>query len=187
MEFYLAKSEKTLTDFQEVMVRTFDGLRTNQLRLSAKEIPCLLSLMNLYAKLCMRLKMNKLIIGFLGLSLSSLVFAQEITCLDKLLPFNRHSGLHQVTNDEWSDGKETLDSESAANALKFLTNSKLLCKTNEVTIKVQPICSATIADLPQSNTCFTFTNLGYFVISRDNARNINFIFSRDKRFQDKKP
>jgi len=139
----------------------------------------------LNCKLCMRLNMNKLIIGLLGLSFSSLVLAQELTCLDKLLPFNRHSGLHQVTNDEWSDGKETLDSESAANAIKFLTNSKLLCKTNEVTIKVQPICTATIADLPQSNTCFTFTNIGYFVISRDNVRNINFIFSRDKRFQDR--
>lgn len=156
------------------------------LRLSATRIPCLLFLSILYARLIMRLIMNKLIIGLLGLTFSSLIFAQEMTCLDKLLPFNRHSGLHQVTNDEWSDGKEILDSESAANALKFLTNSKLLCKTNEVTIKVQPICTATVADLPQSNICFTFTNVGYFVISRDNVRNINFIFSKDKRFQDRK-
>ena len=159
---------------------------TPLIRLGATRIPCLLFLSILYARLIMRLIMKKLFIGLLGLTFSSLVLAQEMTCLDKLLPFNRHSGLHQITNDEWSDGKETLDSESAANALRFLTNSKLLCKTNEVTIKVQPICTATVADLPQSNICFTFTNVGYFVISRDNVRNINFIFSKDKRFQDRK-
>ena len=116
------------------------------------------------------------------LSLSS--FAQELTCLDKLLPFNRHSGLHQVLRDEWTDGKEALDAEGAESALKFLTNSKLMCRTGEVTIKLSPFCSQSIADLPQSNTCFIFTNLGYFVLSRDNVRNVNFIFSRDKRFSE---
>jgi hypothetical protein len=111
-------------------------------------------------------------------------FAQELTCLDKLLPFNRHSGLHQVLRDEWSDGKEVLDTEGAEAALKFLTNSKLLCRTGEVVVKLAGTCSQTVADLPQSNTCFIFTNLGYFVLSRDNVRNINFIFSRDKRFSE---
>lgn len=109
-------------------------------------------------------------------------YAQTMSCLDKLLPYNKHSGLHQITRDEWNDGKEVFDNESAKNALLFLTNSRLLCRADEVIIKVTPSCSLLIADLPQSQTCFAFTNLGYFVISRDNGRNINFIFSKDKRF-----
>jgi hypothetical protein len=121
-------------------------------------------------------------IFILGLSVTS--FAQELTCLDKLLPYNRHSGLHQALRDEWTDGKEALDAEGAESALKFLTNSKLMCRTGEITIKLAPHCSQTIADLPQSNTCFVFTNVGYFVLTRDNVRNVNFIFSRDKMFSE---
>lgn len=111
-------------------------------------------------------------------------FAQELTCLDKLLPFNRHSGLHQLSKDEWNDGKEGLDVEGAKSALASLTDSKLLCKPNEIVIKVLPVCSTIIADLTQSNTCFVYTNLGYFVLSRDNGRNVNFIFGKDKRFSE---
>jgi hypothetical protein len=129
--------------------------------------------------------MNRMILSIFIFCLSLSSFAQELTCLDKLLPFNRHSGLHQVLRDEWSDGKEALDAEGAESVLKFLTNSKLLCRTGEVVIKLAATCSQTVADLPQSNTCFIFTNLGYFVLSRDNVRNVNFIFSRDKRFSDK--
>jgi hypothetical protein len=126
----------------------------------------------------------KKIIGLLILLTSFQTFAQELTCLDKLLPYNRHSGVHLVTKDEWTDGKETFDADSMKTALTFLVNSKLLCKTNEVVIKVLPVCSLTIADLPQSNTCFAFTNVGYFVASRDNSRNVSFIFSKDKKFSD---
>lgn len=115
---------------------------------------------------------------------SKFSYSQSLTCLDKLLPYNKHSGLHQVTRDEWNDGKEGLDNESAKNALVFLTNSRLLCRADEVVIKVAPSCSQLLADLPQSQTCFAFTNLGYFVISKDNGRNINFIFSKDKRFSE---
>lgn len=111
-------------------------------------------------------------------------FAQEITCLEKLLPYNRYSGVHQVTKDEWTDGKEVLDVEGARTALMFLTNSKLLCRQNEITIKVAPVCGQQLADLPQSNSCFVFTNLGYFIISRDFGRNTNFIFSKDKKFSE---
>lgn len=111
-------------------------------------------------------------------------FAQEMTCLDKLLPFNRYSGLHQITKDEWSDSRDVFDVETAKNVMTFLTNSKLLCRQGEVVIKVQPECSTTIADLTQSYSCFIFTNVGYFVITRDNARNFNFIFSKDKRFSE---
>jgi hypothetical protein len=118
-----------------------------------------------------------LIISFSGL-------AQEMTCLDKLLPFNRHSGLHQVTKDEWTDGKENFDAESVRAALTFLTNSKLLCKTGEVGIRMQPECSNIITDIPQSLTCFVYTNVGHFTVTRDSVRNLNFIFTRDRRFAD---
>lgn len=126
----------------------------------------------------------KQIIGLLFLLSSLSSFAQELTCLDKLLPYNRHSGLHLVTRDEWTDGKETFDADSMKGAMTFLVNSKLLCKTGEVVIKVLPVCSQTIADLPQSITCFAFTNVGYFVSSRDNSRNVSLIFSKDKRFSE---
>lgn len=122
--------------------------------------------------------------GLLLLLSSLSAFAQELTCLDKLLPYNRYSGVHIVMRDEWADGKETFDADSMKNAMNFLVNSKLLCKSGEMVIKVLPVCALTIADLPQSNTCFAFTNLGYFVASRDNSRNISFIFSKDKKFSE---
>lgn len=131
--------------------------------------------------------MKKSFLGLFVLLFSTLSFASEITCLDKLLPFNRHSGLHQVTKDEWTDGKNTLDAETVKTAVHFLTNSKLLCRSGEVVIKVFPVCNQTIADLPQSNTCFVYTNLGFFVVSRDNGTNVNFIFSKDKRFSEVNP
>lgn len=111
-------------------------------------------------------------------------FAQEMTCLDKLLPSNRHSGVHQVTRDEWSDPRDLFDEETTKNVVRFLTNSKLLCRQGDVVIKIQPECSSTVADIPQSFSCFVFTNLGYFTVTRDNARNFNFIFSKDKRFSE---
>lgn len=110
--------------------------------------------------------------------------AQEMTCIDKLLPYNRHSGLHQVTPDEWRDTRDVFDAETVKSALAFLTNSKLLCRNGEIAIKFQPECMTMIPDLPQSQSCFVFTNLGYFTITRDNARNLNFIFSKDKRFSE---
>src|SRR3989344_6494658 len=126
--------------------------------------------------------MNKTLIAFIVFTLNLSAFAQEMTCLDKLLPYNKHSGLHLITRDEWNDGKEMLDSEGAKNVLAYLTNSRLLCKGHEVVIKVSPVCTPILPDLTQSNTCFIFTNLGYFIATRDNGRNVNFIFSKDKRF-----
>jgi hypothetical protein len=119
---------------------------------------------------------------FLFLNLSA--FAQELTCLDKLLPYNRFSGLHQISRDEWNDGKDGLDGENARLALNYLITNKLLCKTSEVVIKVHPVCTPIIGDLVQSNTCFIFTNLGYFIANRDSGRNVNFIFSKDKKFNE---
>ena len=108
-------------------------------------------------------------------------FAQDMTCLDKLMPTSRYSGLHQLTKEEWSE-ITSLDSETAKRALTVLTENKLFCGSNEIVIKVQPVCTNLIADIPQSNGCFVFTNLGYFWITMDNGKNTNFVFSRDKRF-----
>lgn len=126
----------------------------------------------------------KLSIALITLLISLSSLAQEMTCIDKLLPFNRHSGLHQLTKDEWTDVRETFDIESVRVAVTFLTNSKLLCKSGEVVIRLQPVCTTTLPDLPQSLSCFVFTNLGHFTLTRDPARNVNFIFTRDRRFSD---
>lgn len=127
---------------------------------------------------------KKFSILFVLLAFQLSAFAQEVTCLDKLLPYNRFSGVHLIAREEWHDGKDTLDAEGAKNALTYLINSKLLCKNNEVVIKVQPECQTIIADLPQSQTCFLFTNLGYFTISKDSSKNVGLIFSKDRRFSD---
>lgn len=128
--------------------------------------------------------MRKILVVIILLTSNLSSFARQMTCLDKLLPFNRHSGLHQVTADELPSLKQ-LEIDNSEIALNFLINSKLLCRSGEVTIKIRPTCNPIITDLPQSNVCFAFTNLGYFVISKDNAKNVNFIFSRDKRFSEK--
>jgi hypothetical protein len=133
-------------------------------------------------QLCDKIKNMKKLITLFFTVFSFHLFAQEMTCLEKLLPNNRHSGVHQVSREEWADDKEILDVESAKAALNFLTQSKLLCRSHEITVKVGPTCSQISADLTQSQACFAFTNLGYFFISRDMGRNTNFIFSKDKRF-----
>lgn len=119
--------------------------------------------------------------------LGTAALAQDITCLDKLMPTSRFSGLHQLTKEEWSESAELLlDAESSKLAIKTLTQSKLFCKADEVKIRLEPVCAQTIADLPQSLTCFVFTNIGYFTISRDAGKGTNFIFSKDKKFADPK-
>lgn len=115
-------------------------------------------------------------------------YAQEIGCQEKLLPYNRHSGLHQLLKQEWPDQRETFDAEAAKEALNWFVFKKLFCRNTELKIKIAPICAQTIADIPQSLSCFVFTNLGTFVITRDNGRNVNFIFQKDKTFsEDSKP
>ncbi len=128
--------------------------------------------------------MKKLIIAA-ALSLTSVSsFAQGMTCLNKLLPYSRYSGLHQLTKEEWSNGKEGLDEESAKGAFNALVGGKLMCKSGEVSIKIQPDCKLLLSDIPQSNVCYLHTNLGYFFISKDSGSTVNFIFSKDKRFND---
>lgn len=125
--------------------------------------------------------MKTIIALMLGcISFSSL--AQEMNCLDKLLPFSRHSGLHQVSKEEWQDSRDMMDAESAARAVLVLTERKLMCKSEEITVKLTPVCHKMISDLGQSNVCYVFTNLGYFVISKDAGKNTNFIFNKDRLF-----
>lgn len=126
--------------------------------------------------------MKKLSTGFLLLTFCFSGFAQEMSCLDKLLPYSRFSGLHSVTKDEWYDGKDALDPESAKNVVTFLVNSKLLCRAGEFVIKLEPTCAYLLPDIPQSNSCFVYTNFGHFLVNRDNGRNVNLIFTKDKRF-----
>ena len=129
--------------------------------------------------------MRKLLLsGIFFLASSVTGFSQDITCLNKLLPYNRHSGLHQLASDEWPHAKDYLDSELVTLSLNYLTQSKLFCRNGEMVIKIHPICTSIIPDITQSNTCFAYTNLGYFVISKDNNKNINFIFNRDKRYSE---
>ncbi len=118
----------------------------------------------------------------LTLTFSLELLAQEMTCLDKLLPFNRYSGLHQVTKEEWTDNRDDFDPESAKSALNFLVNSKLFCRQNEMSIATGPDCTSIVAGVPQSTICFVFTNLGHFTITRDQVRNFNFIFTRDRQY-----
>lgn len=128
--------------------------------------------------------MKKFATAFFVSFMSVSTFAQELTCLDKLLPFSRHSGLHMLTKEEWNDGSEFLSAENALVAFNTLLSRKLLCKTGEVAVAIQPTCQPLLADVPQSNVCYLHTNVGYFVLSRDNGKNVNFIFSRDKTFTD---
>lgn len=131
--------------------------------------------------------MKKFTILFVLLVFQLSAYAQQMTCLDKLLPYNRFSGVHFIAREEWHDGKDVLDAEGAKHALAYLINSKLLCKSNEVVIKIQPECQTIIADLPQSQTCFLFTNVGHFTISKDTARNVGLIFSKDRSFSEATP
>jgi len=122
-----------------------------------------------------------LIVAFIA-SIFSSAFAQELTCLDKLLPNNRYSGTHQVMKEEWSDDSTELNNVNGKAVLTYLLGSKLFCKDHEYKIVIDPFCTKLGADLPKSNTCFAHTSLGYFVFTRDLGKNTSFIFSRDKTY-----
>lgn len=87
-----------------------------------------------------------------------------------------------MSKEEWQDSKEMLDSESAMRAVMILTERKLMCRSEEVTIKLPGKCQVVIPELNQSNVCYVFTNLGYFVVSKDNGKNTSFIFHKDRTF-----
>lgn len=107
--------------------------------------------------------------------------AQEITCLDKLLPNSRYSGLHHLNKEDWSDRSPVFNPEVVKLAFKALTEVKLLCKSGEIFMTIDPVCQPLLADVPESHNCFLSTNLGHFFVSRDAGKNINFIFNKDKR------
>jgi hypothetical protein len=116
------------------------------------------------------------------LGISTQVVAQEMTCLDKLMPASRHSGLHTLSREECSRCTNGLDAGSASTAFHTFIRHKLLCRTNEIEVKIDPVCQWVTADVPESNVCFVYTNLGHFVINRDSNRTFNIIFTRSDRF-----
>jgi hypothetical protein len=125
--------------------------------------------------------MGKLLLIFFFWSLDA---RAQLNCLNKLLPFSSSSGQHQLTKEEWRDNKEQLDAASAEDGLKYLILKKLFCRPEELQIKINAHCLHIVRDIEQSNTCFVFTNLGYFIIAKDRAQTLNFIFSRDARFNE---
>lgn len=121
-------------------------------------------------------------IYLLALSLiSSAAFAQGTTCQNKLLGFNRYTGLHSLMKDEWTDNLSTLDPQTAVAAMDALVLGKLICRRGELTLSASPTCKQMISNDSFSTVCYAPTNLGHFVISRDIGKNLNFIFSKDKK------
>jgi hypothetical protein len=102
----------------------------------------------------------------------------KLSCIDKLLPSNRFSGLHQLTRQEWNDGKSELDPVAARQAVSALLYSKLLCKHDEINLTIEPSCGHILVDRDTSHTCYVESNLGYIFLTKDSGKNINFIFSR---------
>jgi hypothetical protein len=110
--------------------------------------------------------------------LTSTSMAANLSCIDKLLPSSRYSGTHQLSKQEWSDGKNELDPVAARQAIQALVFSKLLCKQSELSLTLEPSCSHMLADRDDSHVCYAETNLGYFFLTKDQGRTVNFIFSR---------
>ena len=103
------------------------------------------------------------------------------------MPYSRYSGAHQLHIEEWDDGQESVDAKSALKAFESLIGEKLMCRENEVVIKLSPVCQMISSGLKQSQVCFLFTNLGHVIISKDKGKNTNFVFTRDNQFADSKP
>lgn len=126
--------------------------------------------------------MNKVLITLILSLFASGAIAQELTCLDKLLPNNRYSGLHQITKEEWQDTGTDFNNVAAKVALNSLLRSKLFCKETEYKIVIEPFCSFLAPDIAKSQVCFAYTSIGHFTFTRDSGKNVNFIFTRDKTY-----
>jgi hypothetical protein len=122
--------------------------------------------------------MRAIVWSYLLLAAPLYASSPRLSCIDKLLPTNRFSGLHQLTRQEWNDGKNELDPTAARQAVTAVLYSKLLCKQDEINITIEPNCMLVVADRETSNVCYVESNLGFFFITKDSGRNVNFIFSR---------
>ena len=126
--------------------------------------------------------MGKFLIA-LSFALPLSAFAQ-LRCVDKLLPIPRPSASHQLADNEWRPGTEVMLPEDAQRAVNSLVFGKLLCRDNEIEFTTLPTCAPIDATMPGSNTCYYSSNLGYFIITQDTAKNANFIFHKVKRTAD---
>jgi hypothetical protein len=107
-------------------------------------------------------------------------YAQEIRCIDKILPFPRPSAVHQLSKNDWTPSQEKLAPAEARIALESLLFGKLLCRSQEIEIKSEALCKDLIEAVATTSTCIIVTSLGNFTINKDYQNNANFIFIKDK-------
>lgn len=106
----------------------------------------------------------------------------QLRCVDKLLPIPRPSGLHQLATGEWTPGSsEFLTTADAERALRSLLFGKLLCRETEIEFKGTTVCLPVDATAPESHSCYVPSNIGFFILTQDYAKNANVIFQRQKR------
>lgn len=106
----------------------------------------------------------------------------QLRCIDKLLPIPRPSAPHQLSQGEWRSGTgERISTEDAYRAVFDLVFAKFLCRENEIAINPTAICSEPDPTIPELSSCYINSSLGYFVITQDTAKNVNFIFHRVRR------
>ena len=122
----------------------------------------------------------KWISGFIFALLVTNSFAQEIRCLDKLLPFPRPSANHQLSKIDWTPSQEKLGPQEAKLALESLLYGKLFCSVKEIEIKSEAICHELLEGVGTTSVCVVSTNLGNFIVNKDYQNNANFTFLKDK-------
>ena len=115
-------------------------------------------------------------------SLVSLSSFAQMRCVDKLLPVPRPSAGHQLTNTEWTPGAGVgMTVEEAQRAINALVFGKLLCRNQEIEFATAPTCGMVDATIPDSLVCYSSSNLGHFVLTKDSAKNVQIIFNKAKR------
>lgn len=104
----------------------------------------------------------------------------QLRCLDKLVPLARPSGTHQLVANEWQpQNAGVLNEIDAHRATVFLVHSKLLCQANEIQLDANAYCSLIDANHPNLVTCSLQSNVGYFTLTQDWAKNANFVFTKN--------
>ena len=108
--------------------------------------------------------------------------AQEVRCIDRLLPMPRPSATHQLSSNDWTGNNTTLNSEDARNALRALVFDRYFCNAEEIEIENNINCQQMDLNQNSSMTCYLTTSLGQFVLTKDSVQNVNIIFHRGRRF-----
>jgi hypothetical protein len=112
------------------------------------------------------------------LLLSSVSYAQEILCIDRLLPIPRPSATHQLAYNDWTGAPGALNSDSAKLALEALVFEKLFCESSDIEFSTTVNCQQLDPNRITSTTCYSASSLGQFVLTKDGAQNVNIIFHR---------